>query len=150
AVLVAYGATKTAVFNAIATELGQLIDADTANIIRYEVDGTATAVAAWSRAGTGFSVGMNMPLEGRNVAALVLRSGRSARMDNYADAPGSLASLVREQGIRSTVGAPIFVEGQLWGLVTASMTSNASLAPHAEMRLTDYTDLIAIAVANAQ
>ncbi|WSG48092.1 PTS transporter subunit EIIC [Dactylosporangium sp. NBC_01737] len=150
AVLVACGATGAAVFNAVAKELGQLVGADTANIIRYETDGTATAVAAWSRSGTAIPVGTNMPLEGRNVAALVLRSGRSTRIDNFADAHGALAALIREHGIRSTVGAPIYVEGRLWGLVTASMMRDELLAPHAETRLADYTHLVAIAIANAQ
>ncbi|GAB3828846.1 GAF domain-containing sensor histidine kinase [Dactylosporangium cerinum] len=150
AVLVACGATEAAVFNAVAKELGQLVGADAANIIRYETDGTATAVAAWSRSGAAIPAGTNMPLEGRNVAALVLRSGRSTRIDNFADAPGALAALIREHGIRSTVGAPIYVEGRLWGLVTASMMRNELLAPHAETRLADYTHLVTIAIANAQ
>ncbi|GAA4263377.1 hypothetical protein GCM10022255_107380 [Dactylosporangium darangshiense] len=150
AVLVACGAPEIAVFNAAAKELGQLVGADTANIVRYEADGTATTVAAWSRSGTLFPVGTNMRLEGRNAAALVSRSGRSARMDNYADAPGPIAAVVRAKGIRSSAAAPIFVDGRLWGVVIAATTRHELLAQHAEMRLADYTELIAIAIASAQ
>jgi hypothetical protein len=59
-------------------------------------------VAAWNRSGTQLPVGTNTSLEGDSVAALVLRKGRSTRMDSYADAPGSFAALLRGSGIIGT------------------------------------------------
>ncbi|WP_426513442.1 GAF domain-containing protein [Dactylosporangium sp. McL0621] len=150
AMLVGRGAPQAEVFDAVATELGRLAGADRASIVRYESDGTATVVAGWGRSGTVIPVGANVSLEGRSVTALVSRTGRSARMDSYADAPGPLAALLREQGIRSTVGAPIVVEGRVWGVVTASMSRDEPLAPDAEVRLAYSTDLIAAVIANAQ
>ncbi|MEV4517853.1 GAF domain-containing protein [Dactylosporangium sp. NPDC049525] len=150
AMLVGRGAPQAEVFDAVATELGQLAGADGASIVRYESDGTATVVAGWGRSGAVIPVGANVSLEGRSVTALVSRTGRSARMDSYADAPGPLAALLREQGIRSTVGAPIVVEGRVWGVVTASMSRDEPLAPDAEVRLAYSTELIAAVIANAQ
>ncbi|MET7398549.1 GAF domain-containing sensor histidine kinase [Dactylosporangium sp. NPDC005572] len=150
AVLVAHGATEVSIFDAVAAELAYLVDADLTNVIRYEPDGTVTMLAARDWSGTLFPVGVKVPLDGQSVAALVSRSGRSARMDNYTDAPGPLAALMREQGVRSTIGAPVVVERHLWGVVTASMTRDEPWTFNAEMRLTQYTELVAIAIANAQ
>ncbi|GAB3847179.1 hypothetical protein GCM10027610_066570 [Dactylosporangium cerinum] len=150
AMLVGRGAPQAEVFDAVATELGQLAGADGASIVRNESDGTATVVAGWGRSGAVIPVGANVSLEGHSVTALVSRTGRSARMDSYADAPGQLAAILREQGIRSTVGAPIVVEGRVWGVVTASMSRDEPLAPDAEVRLAYSTELLAAVIANAQ
>jgi signal transduction histidine kinase len=49
----------------------------------------------------------------------VLRTGRAARIDSFEHAPGPRAASLRERGIRSGVGAPIVVEGRLWGVTIA-------------------------------
>jgi GAF domain-containing protein len=56
-----------------------------------------------------------MALGGRNVTSLVFRTGRAARIDDYADATGVAAALARERDIGSIVGVPISVAGRLWG-----------------------------------
>jgi signal transduction histidine kinase len=150
AMLVARGASQTEVLDAIAEELGRLIGTDGAHIVRYEPDGTATVVAAWGASNIQMPVGRNLSLEGRSVTATVLNTGQAARMDSYAGAPGAIAAQLHEHGARAAVGAPIYVEGRLWGVVTATMTRDEPLAPDAEARLADYTDLIATTVANAQ
>ncbi|MEU7872599.1 GAF domain-containing protein [Dactylosporangium sp. NPDC049140] len=147
---VAHGAAPAEVLDAVATELGQLIGTDGAHIVRYEADGTATVVAAWGTPDIGLPVGTRLPLDGRNVSAKVLQTGRAARMDSYADAPGPLAAHLRRHHVRGAVGAPIFVEGRLWGVVTATITREEPLARDAEARLAEYTDLIATAIATAQ
>ncbi|MEA2589366.1 MAG: hypothetical protein QOH66_2293, partial [Actinomycetota bacterium] len=50
--------------------------------------------------------------EGENAGATVLRSGLPVRMSSYEGLPGPLAALLREVGIRSSVGAPIVVDGR--------------------------------------
>jgi len=150
AILVARGVSPTEVFEAVTAELGRLIGADGANIVRYEPDGNATIVAAWGWPGPMLPSGTRISLQGHSVSATVLSTGRAARLDSYHGNPSPLATFLREQGIRSAVGAPIFVEGRLWGVVTASMTRDEPLPPDAEARLADYTDLVATAIANAQ
>ena len=81
---------------------------------RYEPDGTVTS-SPTGRAGGHFPVGSRWPLGGMNVATLVFETGRPARIDDYADATGPLGVAAGEAGIRSAVGAPIMVEGRLWG-----------------------------------
>ncbi|MGI5240161.1 HAMP domain-containing protein [Dactylosporangium sp. CA-139066] len=147
---VARGAAPAEVVDAIASELGALIGSDGAHIMRYEADGTATVIGAWQATDINLPVGTRLALDGRSVTATVLHTGRPARMDNYADAPGPIAAHLRRQHVRGAVGAPIFVEGRLWGVVNATVTGQQPLAPDAEARLADCTDLIAAAIINAQ
>jgi signal transduction histidine kinase len=53
-------------------------------------------------------------------------------------------------GIGSIVGAPIVIDGHLWGAAIIGTTKSEPLAPDAEARLCDFTDLVATAIANAQ
>ena len=51
ATLVAKAAAPGEIFCAVAEELAQLSEADIAEVLRYEPDGTATVVGGWSRSG---------------------------------------------------------------------------------------------------
>jgi hypothetical protein len=73
-------------------------------VCRYESDGSVSLVASWSEAGIHIPVGTRTGLEGRNVSAMVLQSGGPARLDSYEGLCGPLAALLREHGIRSSVG----------------------------------------------
>ncbi|MER7007844.1 HAMP domain-containing protein [Dactylosporangium sp. NPDC000555] len=147
---VARGAAPAAVLDAAAADLRRLIGSDGAHAVRYETDGTATFVGAWRSDGIGIPIGTRLPLDGHSVTATVLRTGRPARMDSYADALGAIAACLRRHHIRGAVGAPILVEGRLWGAVNATVTDGRSLAPDAEARLAEFADLIAAAIANTR
>ena len=56
----------------------------------------------------------------------------------------------REAGIRSAVGAPIVVEGRLWGVMAAGSSQEQPLPPDTEARLASFTELVATAIANAE
>ncbi|MFG2041553.1 HAMP domain-containing protein [Dactylosporangium sp. NPDC048998] len=147
---VARGAAPAAVLDAAAADLQRLIGSDGAHVVRYESDGTATFVGAWRSAGIDIPAGTRLPLDGHSVTATVLKTGRPARMDSYADAPGAIAAYLRRHHVRGAVGAPILVEGHLWGAVNATVTSTRSLAPDAEARLAEFADLLATAIANTR
>ncbi|WP_432977993.1 GAF domain-containing protein [Dactylosporangium sp. CA-233914] len=150
ATLVARGVPPSEVMAAVAEQVARLIGTDTARIYRFEADGTGTVAAAWGGPGLNLPVGTNLSLEGRIATGQVLRTGRSARVEDYEGAPGSLAAYVREHGVRSAVAAPIHVGGLLWGAATAVSTRCEPPPPDAEARLAEYTDLIGTAIANAQ
>ncbi|GAA2371585.1 GAF domain-containing sensor histidine kinase [Dactylosporangium salmoneum] len=150
AMLVARGVGPSEVFDAVTGELGRLIGADGANIVRFDKDESGVIVALWGWPGPLLPVGTRISLQGASVSAAVRRTGRAARMDTYEDPLGPLATFLREQGIRSAVGAPIYVEGRLWGAATASMVRDEPLPSDAEARLADCTDLVATAIANAE
>ncbi|MEV4510988.1 CHASE3 domain-containing protein [Dactylosporangium sp. NPDC049525] len=151
ATLVARGVPQAKVLEAVIEELGRLIGTEVARIIRFEPDGSGTIVAAWGGDDSlSLPAGSQVSMEGRSVTALVMRTGKSARMDNFDEATGPLIAHLRAAGIRAAVGAPIYVEGRLWGCATAATAGAAPPAPDAEARLAEYTDLIGTAIANAQ
>jgi GAF domain-containing protein len=148
ATLVARGTPPEEVFAAVIDEVGQLFPVDYAGMARYEADGMATAVAA--RGSAHFPVGSSMTLGGKNTATLVFETGRPVRIDGYVDASGPMGDSARERGVRSSVATPIFVEGRLWGTVGAGSTGEQPLPPDTEARLSDFTELVATAIANAE
>jgi signal transduction histidine kinase len=150
ATLVGGAAQADELFGAVTEEAGRLLGADFAAMGRYESDDAVTLVAAWSRTGDPFPVGNRWTMEGENVSAFVLRTGRTARIDDFADLPGPLAADARARGTRSEVGAPVVVEGRIWGLMVAGLAMNRLLPPDAEARLASVTDLLATAIANAE
>ena len=150
ATLVARGEPPAAVFTAVLEEVGRLLPVDLANMCRYGPDRTETFVAIWGPAGERFHVGTRWPLEGDNLGVLVFDTGRPARLDRYADsASGPLGAAALEAGIRSAVGAPIIVEGNLWGAIFAASTLEQPLPAGTEARLASFTELVATAIANA-
>jgi signal transduction histidine kinase len=95
-------------------------------------------------------VGERFTLDGENIAAMVLRTGDTARMDSHDRAAGSSAARIRELGLRSGVGAPIAVDGRLWGVVIAGSSQREYLPADTEERLAEFADLAATAIANAE
>ena len=77
----------------------------------------------------------------------VRRTGRAARVDDYRDVPGAEHFL--REGLRSAVGMPVHVNGRLWGMIAVG-SREGPLPPGTEQRMTEFTDLVATAVANAQ
>jgi signal transduction histidine kinase len=150
ATLVARGMPAAEVFAAVAEEVGRLLGADDATVARYEPDETVTVVAGWSREDDQLPVGLRHRIEGHNLAALVLRTGRPARIDSYTDIPGPIAAVARQLGLRSSVGCPITVEGRLWGATSVSSKRPEPLPASTESRVAAFTELAATAIANAQ
>jgi PAS domain S-box-containing protein len=150
ATLVAQGVPPPEVFAAVAREVGLLLGVDATHMARYEVDGTATGVAAWSPAGDHIPVGTRVNTEGESIVAIVLRTGRPARMHNYEDASGPAAALGRELGLRSSVGAPIVVDQRLWGVMIASSKDDQQLPADTESRIAAFTELVATAISNTE
>jgi signal transduction histidine kinase len=151
ATLVAHKAPAEEVFAAVVGEVGQLLPVDSASMCRYESDATLTFVAQWGTVVGRFPVGSRWTLGGYNLGTLVFKTGRPARVDNYADiSSGPLGVGIREEGLRSAVATPIIVQGRLWGLIAAGTILEQPLPPDIEARLASFTELVATAIANAE
>jgi signal transduction histidine kinase len=149
ATLAAAAAPADALFAAVTEEVGQLLSADLARLARYDAGDTLTVVAAWSRTGEHLPVRSQWALGTDDIGAVVRRTGRPARIDNVADVSRPLAADAREQGLRSAAGAPIVVEGHIWGVIVAGSNTRQPLPPDTEARLASFTELVATAIANA-
>ena len=148
ATLVARGEPPEAVFAAATREALQFFGGGIARMIRYEPDGTATLLANEGTTGPHVRVGERWegyPPDG--LTATVRRTGRAARVDDYRDLPGGERYL--REGLRSAVATPIHVNGRLWGMIAVG-SGEGPLPPGSEQRMTEFTDLVATAVANAQ
>jgi len=152
AVLVARGATPDEVFAAVAEEAGQLLATDATGVFRYAADDTTTCVGQWVRGSEAapFTVGTRLRLGGRNVLTLVSQTARSARVEQAEAASGEPLTVGRDRGFGPVVGAPVTVEGRLWGVMIAMALAGKSLPLTTEARLARFTELAATAIANAQ
>src|ERR1700761_4715911 len=138
ATLVAKATPPEEVFAAVAEEVGQLFRVELASLARYEPGRTATVVTTWGPAGNNFPVGIRWLLEGHNVSTLVFETSRPARIDRHAgSSSGPLSAASRETGIRSAVGTPVTVEGNLWGWFFTG-SPRGRLPPATETRLASF------------
>jgi signal transduction histidine kinase len=151
ATLVARGVPPSEVFSTVAMELARVLGVQNASVWRYEPNGVATLLAAWNAPGAPkMPVGQRFSLEGDSIAAVVLRTGHPFRMDSHDDAAGPTAAQIRELGLRGGVGAPIIVDGRLWGVAIVGSSCPEPLPSDTEGRVGDFADLVATAIANAQ
>ncbi len=151
AALVAGGGALTEIVSAVTREVGGLLGAQTANTIRFDGSGAATVVGRWHAEGVeSVALGETVRLDGDTTAARIYRTGRPARLDDYDHAGGDLAAMLRSLGYRSAVGAPIFVEGELWGAVMLASLKPVPFPPGVEHRIAAFAELTAQAIANAE
>jgi signal transduction histidine kinase len=150
AVLVAQQPSPDEVFTAVTEAVGPLLGADLAAMHVFPGDGTATTIAGWTVEGPMVPVGTRLPLDGDSAVARIFETGVAARIDSYVDVSGETAEVARELRLRSTVGAPIVVEGRLWGALMAATRGDEPLPRDAEARIAAFTELVATAVSNAE
>ena len=151
ATLVAQGVSPEEVFATVTEEVGRVLGVDYTAMSRYEPDSIRTVVAAWARSGSPVvPVGTREVLGGPNVPTLVFDTGRPTRIDHYGEDAGPAAAAAVAAGVRSAVGVPIRVEGQLWGIMNVYSTREERLAESTEARLAGFTELAATAIANAE
>jgi signal transduction histidine kinase len=151
ATLVARGAPAAEVFRAVAEELGQLLDANSSGLVRYERSDTVRLIAGWGRIADVVADGECFPLGGRNALTEVARTGKPARVDDYSRAAsGAIGERSQRVDIETSIGAPVEVSGRLWGAMVASTADGVSLPPDTDRRLVQFCDLVATAIANAE
>jgi signal transduction histidine kinase len=149
ATLVAEGAEPHRVFDAVCEETGRLFAATSVNLAHFTPDGFNLTMAGWSVRDVHVPTGTRRPLEGDSINKLVRRTAAPGRFDSYDAAQGELAELLRRRGVRSEVGAPVVVEGRVWGALIAGTDEHRPLPPGTELRLSSFAELIATAVSNA-
>jgi signal transduction histidine kinase len=149
ATLVARGVPPAEIFPAVAREVGGIFDADATPIARLDSDGLATVVAVVGDPPAALVGRSRWKPEPPLAIAMVLRTGRSARTDDYGEGSGAAGDAVRRMGIRSGVAAPIVVEGRLWGMI-AIVSRRGPFPADTEKRMAGFTELLGTAIANAE
>src|ERR1022692_3593978 len=151
ATLVAQGAEPQAVFTAVAVEAARILGVGAVSLIAYDAD-TEMFTKIFGTHGERSPVpdGVTWPVQDCPEGALVLATGRPARVDDWTGIPGSPAAKHREAGFGQAVAAPVIIDGSIWGCLAAYGEADEILPPGCETRLADYTNLIASAIANAK
>src|SRR3954447_17870164 len=117
ATLVASGAPSAEVFLAGAQEGALVMHLPMVGVYRYDSDGLMTVIATSSDRPHVLQPGTRWPLDGQSMVAQVQRTGRPARVEDYTDLPGALATGARASGLNATAGVPIIVNGSVSGAV---------------------------------
>jgi GAF domain-containing protein len=138
------------IFSAVSHEVGRPFGAAPC-ICRFEADGSSMVVVGVTETTPVVSIGMRLQLEDFLSSTTVYRTGRPARNDHRAvrNASGPVADVLNKANYACTVSAPIVVQGSLWGVMTLSH-ADEPLPPDTEDRLERFTDLVAVAIANAK
>ena len=148
ATLVAEGTAPTDLFAAVAVEVAAVVGVSSCTVSRFLPDDSSVVLASHNDA--GFPVGSRWRTDESNLSAAILEAARPARVDQKM-LSGPIAEAARISDVRSAVGAPIVVEGSVWGMVAVGRQhSDEPLPPQTEMRLAAFTELIATAIANAE
>jgi GAF domain-containing protein len=149
ATLVAEGASATAVFDAVAAGMERVLGADGVTLSRYEPHDEAIVLAHSGSDPRRVPPGTRVSHRGENVTSLVRSGMGSARMEHRGGPPGAIAELASTKGVRVSVGAPIVVDGRLWGVAIANWSSEKSPPADTEERMAKFAELLDTAIANA-
>ncbi len=150
ATLVAEGASEVDLIAAVTSEIGQLFESQTANTLRWE-NGTFWVIGDWnSDPALETYTGRVYTSGGDTVTARVIETAAPARVDSLDDFKSDFA---REQwlalGVHAAIGAPVIVDGEIWGIIATGRTASDDPFPvGAERRLGDFAALIAQSIAN--
>ncbi|HEY7629887.1 MAG TPA: GAF domain-containing protein [Thermoleophilaceae bacterium] len=153
ATAVAGGAQPEEVFGLVTEEAGRLLLASSSGMIRYEPDGeSALVVGRWMQGDQpgGMEVGTVVPVSGNTGVAHVLRTGQPVRIESFKGRQGWIAEEMDRLGFRGTVSAPITVGGRIWGALVVATTADEPMPPESETRLSEFADLVALALDSAQ
>jgi signal transduction histidine kinase len=150
ATLVARESSPDQLFAVVAEQVARVFDVPLVRLIRYEPEGWVV-VGGFSEGDRGpFPIGFGSSLDPPGVITTIRQTGRPARVEDYAHVTGEIAAVVRAAGIHSTVASPIVVGGRLWGAMVVLSPRPEPFPEDTEARLTDFTELVATAIANAE
>jgi GAF domain-containing protein len=149
ATLVARGVEPWDVFDAVTKEMCRCVPAEGAGLWRYGTGDEITMVAATYHPAadqTKWPVGARTSTAGNTLASMVWRTGGPARMDNYEDVAGDLATHVRASGLAAAVGVPVIVDGRVWGLAAVGSARPGAMPDDTEARISGFAELVASVV----
>jgi signal transduction histidine kinase len=152
ATLVASAADDVDLVAAVTSEIAQLFGGHRATAIRWDGD-TIRVIGDWSSDDAPMTmIDQVYAFGGDTLVARVISSGAPARVESAGDLHTDFArERWAELGIEASIGAPIVVDGRIWGVITTSRkTEDDPFPPGAEQRLGDFAALVAQAIANSQ
>jgi PAS domain S-box-containing protein len=150
ATLVAQGPDAGELFGAVAVEVGQLLSADATRLLRYNEDGTASVVGSYGVSDAELGAGSQLSLDGGQLWGRVAQSRSPERTDRLPEGSDALAESLLTVGVAAAVAVPIVVSGRPWGAIVAAWKHPDMAGGDTEIRMAQFTELVATAVANAE
>ncbi|NMO51482.1 GAF domain-containing protein [Actinoplanes sp. TBRC 11911] len=149
ALLIAQGKPPELIFSAINKEVLRHFGdgGGTARLVRFELDGTVTFVAQEGSAGPYRQGDPHEAVPREGILETVRRTGRPARVNDYRTLAGG--EYYERGGVVSAVAVPVLVNARLWGMIVVG-ADHGRLPADLEVRLSEFTELVATAVADAQ
>ncbi|HZT14558.1 MAG TPA: GAF domain-containing protein [Gaiellaceae bacterium] len=152
ATLVAAGVSEPELVTAVVSEIGALFGAQRAATLRWDGD-TIRMIGAWSAEGVEPRAGNEvLAYGGDTITARIVETGSPARIDSADDLQTEFArKRWAELGLQAAIGAPILVDGKVWGVVIASRTRKGDVFPAGvQHHLRDFAALVAQAIVNTE
>jgi len=147
ATLVAHEASPDAVFAAVGQELGRLMWSSPTQVVRFDGDDDATVLSGWGDAITPANT--KISIAGDNVSSFVRRLAKPVRIARE-QWHGPLGEYARSFDLRWGIGAPIVVDGRVWGAMTVVTRNADGFPPGTEERVARFADLVATAISNLE
>jgi PAS domain S-box-containing protein len=150
ATLVAGEAPPEHVFLSVAEEAARILGADSSAVFRFDDAQTATVVGRWDASELGgFPLGSSIPVGEDGALARVLRTGGPTRIDDYEGVLGELPAAMRSFGYMAAAAAPVVFANRLWGALTVAVGHRVPLPADSERRLSEFAEVLGLAVASA-
>jgi signal transduction histidine kinase len=150
ATLVARDVPPEDLLDSVAREVAGVLASDTTGLLRYEQDGDLTLLATWTRMDVGVPFPERLTPPAGSLSLQILSTGRPAWSEFVENDEGEAAALYHRYGLHSTLGVPIFVGGRLWGLMVTAWAGERLAPEVVEPRLSQFTELVATAISNAE
>ena len=125
----------------------RLLDADACAIFRFDGD---EIVMVGGRAAPGHSMfvrGTRFAIPDSAASREVLRTGAPVHLASYTRMGGEGPRRVAELGFQTLIGAPVFVEGRMWGTLTAASSEPGRLPERSAQQLDVLARVTAVTIA---
>ncbi|MBC7590652.1 MAG: GAF domain-containing protein [Salinibacterium sp.] len=132
------------ILTTICREASALLDGQEVSLLRFEEDDTVVCVATHNGP---IPPGVRAAYGPGSVPERVGTTRAPVRADDMEE--WSDKELVRPFGIRAVVAVPVFVEGAVWGMCSAS-SQTGPLSPRTEARLAGFAQLTWAAIAHTE
>ena len=151
ATLVASGASPNEVFAQITASAADVFGVPFASLIRFLPNGTATMVAGCQACRAYVGMSWELPEDDPGIARTVVNTGEPTRIDDHSRVSGPVGEAARALGVGSVVGAPVLVEGAIWGvLAVGAELDGPPLGADVGERLAGFTELVTTTLTNAE
>jgi signal transduction histidine kinase len=148
---VAEGDEPESVFTAVAHEAARILRVGAVSLLRYDAEANVLVKLFGTHGGRSpVPDGTSIALEDAPLEATVLETSEAARLDDWSDLPGPVVAGHIAKGFGQGVAAPVIINNSIWGFISAFGEADEVLPSGSEVRLGEFTRLMASAISNAE